>query len=154
MQEFDPTLKRGVIPNLIVTPLPPGRRYTGGPVERPGHDAEAAQRVPEGSEIERPPAAVPHTEGSRMWARQPEAARVGIDLARRGRGRADIDDDSVARARALRADLERPIRMQIEAPDPPSSFKPRVRRAYATRTRTLNKGVEESRQPSYVDMEE
>jgi hypothetical protein len=62
------------------------------------------------------------------------------------------DDDSVEQARALRAELERPVRMHIEAPEAPSRFAPRIRRAQADATQ--NRELHRERERAYVDMEE
>jgi CII-binding regulator of phage lambda lysogenization HflD len=52
----------------------------------------------------------------------------------------------------LRAALEKPIRMHIEAPEAPSRFVPRVRRASAANVQ--NAELHRERERAYVDMEE
>jgi hypothetical protein len=52
----------------------------------------------------------------------------------------------------LRASLERPIRMHIEAPEAPSRFAPRLRRASAATVQ--NREAHRERERSYADMEE
>jgi hypothetical protein len=52
----------------------------------------------------------------------------------------------------LRAALEKPIRMHIEAPEAPSRFAPRIRRAQADAAQ--NRELHRERERAYVDMEE
>jgi hypothetical protein len=52
----------------------------------------------------------------------------------------------------LRAALEKPIRMHIEAPEAPSRFAPRFRRAMADAVQ--NRELHRERERAYVDMEE
>jgi CII-binding regulator of phage lambda lysogenization HflD len=58
----------------------------------------------------------------------------------------------LAQWRKARAELEKPIRMHIEAPEAPSRFTPRIRRASAANVQ--NRELHRERERSYADMEE
>jgi hypothetical protein len=53
---------------------------------------------------------------------------------------------------AWRRDMEKPIKMHIEAPEAPSRFTPRIRRASAANVQ--NRELHRERERSYADMEE
>jgi hypothetical protein len=58
-------------------------------------------------------------------------------------------DAEVAR---WREELEKPIKLKIEAPEPPSRWAPRMRRAYGAAAQ--NSELHRERERSYADMEE
>jgi hypothetical protein len=62
------------------------------------------------------------------------------------------DAAGLAQWEAWRRDMEKPIRMHIEAPEAPSRFTPRMRRASAANVQ--NRELHRERERSYADMEE
>jgi hypothetical protein len=88
-------------------------------------------------------------------ARQPSfAQRARMARAEdRGDGRLVPDVGDIPKTVVdLRASLEKPIRMHIEAPEAPSRFVPRIRRASAANVQ--NRELHRERERSYADMEE
>lgn len=102
MSEFDPTMKRGVIPNLTVTPLEPGRRYTGGPVERQQQDTQ-----PDTWGRGARPAPFMSDDGGALGSFSRHGDREDTPTPRSGGE--DFDD-----ARRARQELERPIRANLD----------------------------------------
>jgi hypothetical protein len=62
------------------------------------------------------------------------------------------DEATDAEVARWREELEKPIRLKVEAPEPPSRWAPRMRRAYGAAAQ--NSELHRERERSYADMEE
>src|SRR5262245_32370471 len=113
---------------------------------RPFYDPKHPARIPLPGERKEAPAAAP------VAAAPPveEADRKPSPLGESGGPRVETASPDIEQAQKLREDLERPIKMNIEAPDIPSQLVPQFRRASA-RAET-NREFREARWSSYSDI--
>jgi hypothetical protein len=114
--------------------------YPGGPQAFPSGGARASTRF--------------------LGKSLPEGVSPGLQRERRAAAGAAEEDGGggpsgstgMSQWRAWRREMEKPIRMHIEAPEAPSRFTPRLRRASADAVQ--NRELHRERERAYVDMEE
>ena len=147
---------RGGLGHWYEVALPDGRKFVtqktdvGPPGVVDLNAALASQAYPRG------PQSMPQGQASARYLGRnlPEGMRPGLQKPREPEpepyGRPGAA--GAAQWAAVRRDLEKPIKMHIEAPEAPSRFVPRVRRASAASVQ--NRELHRERERSYADMEE
>ena len=148
------TAGRGGLGGWYEVTLPDGRKFVSQKTDvgPPGvidlNAALASQAYPRG------PRSVPGRASARYLGRDlPEGMRPGLQRPREAEPETGPSGTTAMHQwRAWRRDLEKPIRMHIEAPEAPSRFTPRIRRASAANVQ--NRELHRERERSYADMEE
>jgi hypothetical protein len=153
------TAGRGGLGGWYEVTLPDGRKFVtqktdvGPPGVVDLNAALASQAYPRG------PQSIPRGRATARYLGRnlPEGLQPGIQRPRMAR-QAEVEPygepgrAGMAQWHAWRRDLEKPIKMHIEAPEAPSRFVPRVRRASAANVQ--NRELHRERERSYADMEE